>query len=250
MDGPVTQSWRDFFDQHAPYYLQNSFTKNTIVEVQFLVDVMELKGGMRLLDVGCGVGRHAIELARRDIQVTGIDLSPGMLFEAQRDARAAGQTVEFIEADATQWVAPEPFDAAICICEGGLGLIGHDEDAVQHDLSILQNVGKSLKPGAPFLMTALNGYASIRAMKDEDVEAGGFDPATMVSRYANTMELPEGPTTVHINERLFIPPEMTAMLYHAGFEVQHVWGGTAGDWGKRPLKLDEIEAMYVCQKRA
>lgn len=249
MDGPVTRSWRDFFDQHAPYYLQNSFTKNTVVEVQFLVEVMQLREGTRLLDMGCGVGRHSIELARRGIKVTGVDFSSGMLFEAKRNAESAQQSVEFIEADATQWVAAEPFDAAICLCEGGLGLIGHDEDAVQHDLAILRNIGLSLVPGAPFVMTALNGYATIRAMKDEDVEAGAFDPSNMVSRYANTMELPEGPSTVHIKERLFIPPEMTAMLHHAGFETLHVWGGTAGDWGKRSLKLDEIEAMYVCQKR-
>jgi hypothetical protein len=38
------------------------------------------------------------------------------------------------------------------------------------------------------------------------------------------------------------------MFTLAGFEVCQVWGGTAGDWGRRPLKLDEYELMAVAQK--
>lgn len=238
-------NWQDFFDRHAPRYNENSFTKNTLVEVQFLWEAMKLAPGMRLLDVGCGTGRHSAEFARRGLCVTGLDFSAGML----EQAKATGADVEWIHADATQWVADEPYDAAICICEGGLGLIGSDEDALQHDLAILRNVGQSLKPGGTFVMTALNAYAQIRRMTDEDVARGTFNPATMVAQYKDLMELPEGNVEVHVRERLFIPPEMLALLHHAGFDVRHVWGGTAGEWGQRPLKLDEIEAMYVSVKR-
>lgn len=249
MQGTEFQTWRDFFDWHAPHYRENVFTQNTQVEVQFMIEVMGLQPGHKVLDMGCGIGRHSIELAKRGMECTGVDFSGQMLFEAERDAKQAGVNVRFIQADATEWSSEEEFDAAICVCEGGLGLIGHDEDPLTHDLSILKNIGASLKPGAPFLLTALNAYSFIRRVADEQVDQGAFDPATMIARYADTLELPTGQHTIYIKERLFIPPELTAMLHHAGFAVQNVWGGTAGEWGKRSLRLDEIEVMLFSFKR-
>lgn len=198
------------------------------------------------------------------MHVTGVDQSVGMLAEARKSARAEGVTmlehapwdepvlpagsVYFHEADATQFASDFLFDGVVCLCEGGMGLVEADEDPIAHDLGILKNCFRALRPNGMFLMTALNGYATIRHMTDEQVEQGIFDPATMLAVYANEWDLPEGKTVLNIRERLFIPPEMVAMLRHAGFQVEHVWGGTAGEWLKRPLRLDEVEAMYVCRK--
>jgi cyclopropane fatty-acyl-phospholipid synthase-like methyltransferase len=66
--------WEGFFDGHAPVYDQNCFTRNTIAEVEFLIETLELSPGASILDVRCGTGRHAIELARRGYRVTGVDL--------------------------------------------------------------------------------------------------------------------------------------------------------------------------------
>jgi len=243
------RTWREFFEGHAEFYDQNAFTKNTLVECQFLTEKMKLVPGMRLLDVGCGTGRHSIELAKSGISVTGVDISPAMLQIAQSKAAQQGVNIEWIEADATLWNQPGSFDAAICLCEGGFGLSNHNEDPVTHDLSILRNISTSLKPGSPFILTALNGYSVIRRVTDEHVEHQSFDPASMEMVYIDEMNLPEGPTPMLIRERLFIPPEIKSMMYHAGFETKQVWGGTAGDWGERPLRLDEIEAMYFAMKR-
>lgn len=243
------RSWREFYESHAPHYDQNPFTKNTLVECQFLSEKMKLKPKMRLLDVGCGTGRHAIELAKAGVEVTGIDISPAMLAVAREKAAEAGVNVEWIEADATAWQGPGSFDAAICLCEGGFGLVNHNEDPVTHDLNILRNISASLKPGSPFILTALNGYSIIRRVTDEHVEQQSFDPATMDMIYIDEMNLPEGPTPMLIRERLFIPPEVKSMMFHAGFEVSNIWGGTAGNWGERPLLMDEIEAMYFATKR-
>jgi len=240
--------WKEFFNQQAPTYLENGFTKWTVSEVTFLEDVMSLKAGMSILDIGCGVGRHSIELARRGFEVTGIDLSPGMLAQARAGAEEAAVSIRFLEGSATDFNLNEQFDAVICLCEGGFGLVGMGEDPVAHDLAILRQAHHHLSPGGPFVLTAMNGYATIRAMTDEHVASGAFDPATMVSRYADEWDLPGGRQSMTIRERLLIAPEVVAMLRHVGFEVLHVWGGTAGEWGKRSLKLDEIEAMYVAQK--
>lgn len=240
--------WQGFFDEHAPHYMQNPFTANTRAEVEFLLDLIQPIPGARFLDVGCGTGRHAVLLAKAGFKITGIDLSEGMLIEARKAADEAKVEVEWIQADATQWQPDILYDHVICLCEGGLGLPGPELDPISHDLAILRLAYNALRPNGMFVTTAMNGYALIRQMTDEHVQGGQFDPATMLANYEDEWELPEGKRIMHVYERQFIPPEMVAMLRYVGFEVQHVWGGTAGDWGKRPVKLDEVEAMYVCRK--
>ena len=93
-------TWEEFFDAHAPKYNDNCFTQNTATEVAFLTEELELKPGMSILDIGCGTGRHAVELAKLGYEMTGIDLSAGMLAEAEAAAKAAGVELELIRADA------------------------------------------------------------------------------------------------------------------------------------------------------
>lgn len=240
--------WQQFFDQHAPHYMQNPFTANTRAEVEFLLELLDLPRGSRILDMGCGTGRHAILMAQRGYRVTGVDLSDGMLAEARKAASEAGVEVEWVHEDATRYEPDALFDAAICLCEGAVGLAEPDEEPVGHDLAVLRRIYGALRPNARFVMTALNGYAVIRQMTDELVQEGRFDPANMLSVYEDEWELPEGKKTMQIRERLLIPPEMVALLRHVGFTVEAVWGGTAGEWGRRPVKLDEVEAMYVAVK--
>ncbi len=71
--------WETFFDAHAEIYDENVFTKNTVNEVDFLLEELGLAPGGSVLDVGCGTGRHSIELAKRGYSVTGLDISSEML---------------------------------------------------------------------------------------------------------------------------------------------------------------------------
>ncbi|MEZ0324489.1 MAG: methyltransferase domain-containing protein [Fimbriimonas sp.] len=241
------REWQSFFDSHAAAYEENPFTKHTAAEVDFFLSLYPIVAGASILDVGCGTGRHSIELARRGFQVTGLDLSSGMLDQARKNAGSL--PIEWVQADATDFDLGSRFDAAICLCEGAVGLIEKGEDAERHDLAIFRNIAQSLKPNAPFLLTALNAYSTIRQMSDQHVIEGRFDPATMVSSYQDQWDLPDGARMMTIYERLFIAPEVVKMLTSGGFTVDNVYGGTAGYWSRRPLSLDEVEAMYVCRRR-
>lgn len=236
--------WAQFFDQHAVEYMDNVFTRNTLAEVDFLLDLLPVQPGDRLLDIGCGTGRHSLELARRGYRMTGVDISAGMLAQAQEAAAAGGLEVTWIQQDATQFKAGEPFDGAICLCEGAFSLLSAADDPLEHDLAILANIHSALKPGALFVLTALNGLRKIREYDQEAMGQGRFDPLTLTDTYIMTA----GDVSVEVRERGYVPSELVLAMRLAGFEPLHIWGGTAGNWGQRPVDLDEIELMAVARR--
>lgn len=239
-------TWETFFDAHAPVYNENVFTKNTLAEVDFLVEELGLAAGGSILDVGCGTGRHSVELARRGYAVTGLDLSSEMLAQATAAADAAAVHVDWVRADATRFSLPRIFDAAICLCEGSFGLLGRTDDPIAQPLCILGNIARSLKPRARLLMTVLSAARMLRLHSNDDVAAGRFDPLTLVE----SEECPprEGLPAVAVRERGFVATELTLLFRLAGLSVVNLWGGTAGNWGRRPLDLDEYELMVVATR--
>ena len=240
--------WKEFFDAHAPVYMENVFTKNTVAEVDFIIKELNLTGGSTVLDIGCGTGRHAVELARRGFRVTGLDLSAGMLAQARKAAETAEVDIELIQADASAFDLDRLFDAAICLCEGAFGLLGSGDDPAAHDLAILHNIHRSLKPGGKFMLTALNGFKLVRQYSDQDVASGRLDPVYIIERSDAEYHTPAGKKSISVTERAFAPAELLLMLRTSGFFVNHIGGGTAGNWGIRPIQLDEYEIMVIARK--
>ena len=240
--------WERFFDGHAPVYMDNSFTSNTVQEVDFILKELKLPLRSCILDMGCGTGRHAVELAKREYQITGVDISAGMLSEARKAARQAKVDVIWVQADAVKYTPAKKFDAAICLCEGAIGLLGTDDDPIEHDLSILRNMHAALKPKAKLIMTTLNGYRLIRQYNKEDVESGRFNPNTMVETESVEYDSLEGKKSALVRERGYVPTELILLFRLAGFVVENIWGGTAGNWGHRQLELDEMEVMVTARK--
>lgn len=243
---PEKNTWETFFDAHAPIYEDNVFTKNTIQEVDFLLEELSLQPGCSILDIGCGTGRHSIELAKRGYAVTGLDLSSEMLARAASAAKNADVHVEWIHSDAARFSFPGKFDAAICLCEGAFGLLGIKDDPIAQPLSILCNISRSLKPQAKTVFTVLNATAMLRRYQNKDVAEGRFDPMTLVESSEHPPR--EGLAAVAVRERGFVPTELILLFRLAGMSVLNMWGGTAGNWGRRTLDLDEIEIMIVAHK--
>ena len=244
----MKKDWEIFFDHHASKYMGEVFTKDTINEVNFLVDELKLREGNSIIDIGCGTGRHSIELAKRGFNVTGIDISKGMLNEANKTAKKENVNVRFIKADAVQFRTDEKFDAAVCLCEGAFALLGLDEDPREQDLEILKNINSLLKPNAKFILTTLNGLKMIRDYNQDDVKKGVFDPLTITETHPMEYETNMGKEKVIVKEKGYTGLELKYLLELSGFKVENIWGGTAGNWGRRGIQLDEIEIMVVCSK--
>lgn len=240
--------WEELFDEHAPFYMKNPFTKDSVREVEFVLEELNLLPGSRILDVGCGTGRHAVELAKRGYKVMGLDISSGMLTQAKKAARKAKVEAKWIHADAAEFVSDELFDAAISLCEGAFGLLGANDDSTEHDLRILQNVNAAIKPNGRFIVTALNGFRMIRQYSQKDVDDGTFNPNTMVEACHEDYDTAQGKKRRRMRERGYTPTELQLLFRSAEFEVEHIWGGTAGSWKRGRIDLEEIEVMVIGRK--
>jgi SAM-dependent methyltransferase len=240
--------WAAFFDGHAPAYNDNVFTKNTVAEVDFLIDALEVVPGASILDVGCGTGRHSVELARRGFAVTGVDLSKGMLAQARKAADAAGVTVTLHQADASRFRPEETFDGVICLCEGAFGLLGSRDDPIGQPLAILRNVAAAMRPETRCLFTVLNAMKMIRTYGPQDIADGQFDPLALAER--SEVAPPGDHDVPPMRERGFVPTEMVLLFALAGLDVLNIWGGTAGNWGRRAIDPDEFEIMLLGRKPA
>jgi len=241
-------SWRRFFDVFAPRYDEQCFTRATAAEVPFLVEHLRLQPGTTLLDVGCGTGRHSVPLAGLGCRVTGLDVSTSMLKIARERAAAAGVQVEWVRADAVDFVRPEAFDAVACLCEGAICLLGPDDDPLEHDVAILRNVERSLRPAGRLLLNVLNAGRMIRVHQDADVASGRFDPVSLTERSEAADLAPEAGLSDTLRERSYTAPELHRVLTAVGLRVRGIYGGTAGDWGLRPPRLDEYELMAMADK--
>ena len=94
----VGDHWFEPVAQHmGRAYLRYSFVQGTVQEIDFLMEALNLTQGQRVLDVGCGPGRHSHELARRGILVHGIDISQEFIEIARQDA-PPGATFERLDA--------------------------------------------------------------------------------------------------------------------------------------------------------
>jgi len=119
--------YEELFQNYAKTYETEGYTQGTMGEIDFIENEINHNKSIKILDIGCGTGRHSIELAKRGYNVTGIDLSECMLERAIEKAKESKVKVEFIKADARDLKFEKEFDLALIICGGGFPLMETDE---------------------------------------------------------------------------------------------------------------------------
>ncbi len=233
---------RHWFEPMADHlgeaYLRYSFTKGTEQEVDFLVEVLDLQPGRdRVLDVGCGPGRHAHALARRGIDVVGIDISERFVELARRNAPPQAL---FEVCDARRLPFVDEFDAVISLCQGAFGLVGDD------DPPVLDGMARAAKAGTGRVaLTAFSAYFAVRYLEDSD----SFDAATGVNHERTTVRNEQGEEAeFDLWTSCFTPREMRLLCARSGLTVDDLWAVTPGAYGRNSPDLDHPEWLVVARK--
>jgi SAM-dependent methyltransferase len=233
------QHWFEPIAEHlGSAYLRYSFTKGTQQEVDFVVDVLGLKVGDRVLDVGCGPGRHAHELARRGLVVHGVDISQRFI-DLAVDAAPEGATFERL--DARQLPFRDEFDAAICLCQGAFGLMTADDE----NQAVLSGIAAALKPGGNLALTAFNSYFAVKYH-----DTATLDAATGVS-HERTEVRDEGGQAIEVDlwTTCFTPTELRLMCALAGLEVIDIWSVEPGRYDRLPPSIETPEFLVIARRR-
>jgi SAM-dependent methyltransferase len=228
-------------------YLRYSFTKGTANEVSFLVEQLGLEPGQRVLDVGCGPGRHAHELGRRGIEVLGLDISQRFVDLARRDAPAG---VTFARADARRLEFDGEFDAVISLCQGAFGLVGAgpgtvDASSLDADGDVLVGMARAVRAGGGVAVSAFSSYFMVRHLEDHDA----FDADRGVNHEPTSVRSEDGEELdVDLWTSCFTPRELRLLADRAGLEVEAVHSVTPGAYAARPPDLDHPEFLLIARR--
>jgi SAM-dependent methyltransferase len=252
----MAKKWYEaLFTDYAEIYDKQVFTQGTMGECDFVESEIGADRSVPILDIGCGTGRHAIELARRGYRVTGVDLSPSQIERARAKAEAAGVAVDFRVADARALPFQGEFGLAVMLCEGGFALMETDE----MNFEILRGAARALRPGGKLVMTTLNGLFPLRRSVGEVENEGGVEASTeghdfdlmtfrMRSRI-KTHDREGRPIEADCDERWYIPPELAWLLKQAGFGAVEIFGAKLGAFSRaEALTADDFEMLAVAVK--
>jgi SAM-dependent methyltransferase len=240
--------WQSFFRGISAEVQRLALTEADAVEdADFIETVMKLEPGAKLLDVPCGLGRHALTLAAKGYQVTGVDITAAYIEEAKRLADKRGLSLELHELDMRKLPWQREFDAVYCMC----GSFGYFDD--QGNREFVAAAARALKPGGRLLIdghvaeSLLPKFQHRDWMQFEDILllqdrswdlAGGRIDATWVGIRGDEKE------TYTSSMRIYTFRELSAMLTEEGFTDLQAYGSHSLD----PFRVGSRRLYLVARK--
>jgi SAM-dependent methyltransferase len=254
----MKQWYEELFVNYGKKYDDESFTQGTLGECDFIEKEIGHNKAIKILDIGCGTGRHSIELARRGYSVVGIDLSESQLKRAKEKASEQNLQIVFQKRDARKLTFSHEFDLAIMLCEGAFPLMETDEMNFQ----ILRNAANALKPGGKLIFTTLNGlfplFHSVKDFLDSNTTEGNakcgslsFDLMTFREYSTTQFEDDLGnKKELQCNERYYVPSEITWLLKTLNFKTVDIYGSKLGAFSRTDkLTTEDFEMLVIAEKQ-
>jgi SAM-dependent methyltransferase len=200
-------------------------------QVNFMEASLGIKRGDSVLDVGCGLGHHALEFARRGYLVVALDLALSMITRAAEDAQQRGLRINFLHKDIRDIGFEGTFDAVICVGT----TFGFFDD--EQNRSVLQRLAHALKPGGRLLLDVVNRDFVVQSQPNlvwfegdgcVIMEESDFNYYSSRLHVKRTMMRDDGrQTDVDYNIRLYSVHELGQMLKQCGFVIREVSGQEA-----------------------
>jgi 2-polyprenyl-3-methyl-5-hydroxy-6-metoxy-1,4-benzoquinol methylase len=253
----MKQWYEKLFENYGVEYDNEGFTAGTMGECDFIEKEINYDKSTRILDIGCGTGRHSIELSQRGYKVTGIDLSESQLKQARLKASKKKMEINFQKKDARNLNFSEEFDLIIMLCEGAFPLMETDE----MNFKILQNATNALKPVGKLIFTTLNGlfplFHSVKDFLDSETKEGN---ATYSNNSFDLMTFRDHNVTKFVddsgnekelvcNERYYVPSEITWLLKSLHFKTIDIFGAKLGSFSRSDkLTTEDYEMLVIAEK--
>lgn len=260
-DDVAKQAYARMQLEHHPWM------KHTDKEVDFILRECGLKKGMRLIDFGCGIGRHSNAISTRGIQVTGVDYLQSNIEVAKKKSIAEAD-VEFLEGDCRS-IELKPCDAAVCLYDVVGSFVQLDDNQ-----KIINNIAKHLKPGGIAIISVMN--YELTAAKAKHIFSFSKNPNELLKLAPSTTMENTGdvfqedymmvdeethiiyrneqflqgrslPKQLLVRDRRFTREEITSMCNKAGLKVIFSRYVSASDWGK-PLDATDAHAKEILLK--
>ncbi len=215
-------------------------------EVSWVSKLLEIDRPMRILDLACGFGRHALRLAALGHTVTGVDYTPGFLALARQKAAELGVQIDFRQGDMRQVSFVEQFDRVVLLFTS----FGYFEDSENEQ--VVRNMARALVPGGWLMLDVPNRDTVLKDLPPADVieKDGGllinrfsFDPLT--GRFHNRrIVIRDGlrkdkPFSI----RLYSATEMRDLLNQAGLVAHKLLGED-----DQPLSARSRRMVVIAQK--
>jgi 2-polyprenyl-3-methyl-5-hydroxy-6-metoxy-1,4-benzoquinol methylase len=244
-DGFFETEWLDAIE---PETLRTP-DERTLAQVEFVIEKLGLAEGARVLDLACGHGRIALELARRGYRVTGLDLSSRSLQLARAAAAEQGLAIDWVEADMRNLPSGREFDAVVSVFTA----FGYFADERENQ-RVLNAVAAALVPGGAFLIDVINLLALAGGYRERwwgerdgvlQIDENEFDFLEGRNRARWTFVHPDGSRTELVHSvRTYTPHELAVMLEAAGLAVEAAWGG----WDGAELSFKSRRLIFLARK--
>jgi len=225
----------NFFSTGSPFLHHPLLTsERTAEEVDFVLSYTKLTSNGLILDVGCGPGRHSIELAQRGYRSVGIDPSKAMIDAAGERAVNAGVQPKFFQVKGEDFSSTSKFDAAICLFTT-LGQINNEAEKHRKKTNhlLINRIAKVLIPGGILILEAPQKNLLIANIKESE-RFGNEERYTEIKRVYEAQNsivhetfaivTPEETRHYLLRYHLYNLQEISSFLENAGFEINHTFG--------------------------
>ena len=238
----------EYWIELAPFLFDENRMSSTKQEVELIVKLINLNRGSEILDLCCGIGRHSLELARREFRVTGVDRSDYYLDRFRQQAKSENLSIRIVKSDMRDYVHENGFDAAIMMFTS----LGYFKDR-SDDIKVIRNIFKSIKSDGTVLIDLMGKevLSQIYTPRDwrelegkfllEEREPGS-DWSILKNRWVLFHDGIKSEYKFHLN--IYSGPEMIEMLKDCGFSKVEIFGDLLGS----PYDVDANRLVVVGHK--